>query len=61
MTDGLEGDTFVNYCFICRGKIRDFWEIKKFILDNEEDSQILFDKISLSNLICKERITHEEE
>jgi hypothetical protein len=60
MTTDLDKDTYINYCFILRGKYRDFLKIKEFILDSNE-SKLLFDKCSFSPLICKERIPTEEE
>lgn len=59
MTD-LDKETYVNYCFIVRGKYRSFLDAKQYILD-KDDSHLLYDKCSFSPLVCKERILPEVE
>jgi len=60
MIKDLDYQTFLNSAFILRGKYGDFLKIKEFILENTE-SKILFDKISLVNLIVKEKNPFAEE
>jgi len=60
MSDDLDKETYVNYCFIVRGKYGSFLEVKEYILENT-DSKMLFDKCSFSPLICKERVPNLEE
>ena len=54
----LDRETYVNYCFIVRGRYGSFLEVKQHILDMD-DSSLLYDRCSFSPLVCKERITQE--
>jgi hypothetical protein len=59
-SDSLDKETYVNYCFIVRGKYGSFLDAKQYIL-NKDDSHLLYDRCSFSPLVCKERISQEVE
>jgi len=58
MNTDLDKETYLNYCFILRGKYGEFLKIKEFVNDNT-GAKLLFDKVSFASLICKEKIPQE--